>query len=72
MNGSLIKLSEPTLLFGYEQAMQDPRDGLTLFGPLDAGKPYGVRTGVVGTRDGIRRFNAWVGRLQSLLTTLRR
>jgi hypothetical protein len=67
MNSSLIKLPEPTLLFGYEQAMQDPRDGLTLFGPLDAGKPYGVRTGVVGTRDGIRRFNAWVGRLQSLL-----
>jgi hypothetical protein len=29
MNSSLIKLSEPTLLFGYEQAMQDPRDGLT-------------------------------------------
>lgn len=68
MNNNLIKLSEPTLLFGYEQAMQDPRDGLTLFGPLDAGKPYGVRTGVVGTRDGIRRFNTWVGRLQSLIS----
>lgn len=68
MNRNLIKLPEPMLLFGYEQAMQDPRDGLSLFGPLDAGKPYGVRAGVVGTKEGIRRFNSWVTRVQSLLT----
>lgn len=44
--------------------MEDPRDGLTLFGPLDEGKPYGIRAGVLGTKDGIRRFNNWVARIQ--------
>jgi hypothetical protein len=68
MKTTLIKLPEPSLLFGYGQAMEFPRDGLSLFGPLDEGKPYGVRSGVVGTRDGIRRFGAWVNRIQSLLT----
>lgn len=36
----LLKLDEPCLLFQHDQAMEDPRDGLTLFGPLDEGKPY--------------------------------
>ena len=39
--------------------MEDPRDGLTLFGPLDEGKPYGIRHGVIGTADGIRRLKNW-------------
>ena len=39
----LVYLQEPMLLFGYDQPIEDPRDGLSLFGPLDAGKPYGVR-----------------------------
>ena len=60
----LIKLAEPTLLFNHNQAMEDPRDGLTLFGPLDRGKPYGVRAGVVGERAGIERFKRWVAQIQ--------
>lgn len=55
----LINLSEPTLQFHYGQEMEDPRDGLTLFGPLDEGKPYGIQTGVIGTKDSIRRFKNW-------------
>ncbi len=61
---SLVRLPEPTLLFGYGQAMEDPRDGLTLFGPLDKGKPYGIRYGVIGTKDGVRRFSNWVAKIQ--------
>ena len=61
---NLIKLDEPTLLFGHDQAIEDPRDGLTLFGPLDEGKIYGVRAGVIGTQDGIRYYKKWVERLQ--------
>lgn len=60
----LIKLSEPKLLFGYNQALEDPRDGLMLFGPLDQGKPYGIRAGVIGTKEGISRFKAWVYQIQ--------
>jgi hypothetical protein len=57
-------IQEPQLLFNYEQATEDPRDGLTLFGPLEHGKPYGIRFGIVGTPDGIRRFREWVSKAQ--------
>ncbi len=56
----LIKLEEPTLLFDHNQAMEDPRDGLTLFGTFDKAQVYGIRAGVIGTRDGIRRYKDWV------------
>lgn len=61
---SLSRFSEPTLLFGFDQEMEDPRDGLLLFGPLDKGKPEGVCAGVVGTKDGIRRFKEWAKKIQ--------
>src|SRR5207253_9232887 len=47
-------------LFRHDQAMEDPRDGLTLFGPLDESKPYGIKAGVIGTETGIRCFERWV------------
>jgi len=56
----LVKLPEPALLFGYQQSMEDPRDGLTLFGPLEQDKPYGIRFGVIGTRTGIKLLEEWV------------
>lgn len=60
----LVKLEEPCLLFGHNQAVEDPRDGLTLFGPLDEGKPFGIRAGVIGTKDGIRRYKNWAESIQ--------
>lgn len=62
----IIKLVEPSLLFAHGQAMEDPRDGLTLFGPLDKGKPYGIRAGVIGTKEGILRFKKWAEKTQHL------
>ncbi len=44
--------------------MEDPRDGLSLFGPLDQGKPAGIRTGVIGTKKGIEFFRKWVEQIQ--------
>ncbi len=64
----LKKFQEPSLLFNYGQAVEDPRDGLTLFGPLDQGKPYGIRAGVLGTKDGVARFVRWVERIQKPVT----
>ena len=61
----LIHITEPRLRFGYGQAVEDPRDGLMLFGPFARGDVYGIRAGVVGTPDGIRRFKTWVARIQS-------
>src|SRR5207237_1357755 len=65
---SLLKLDEPPLLFKHRQGVEDPRDGLTLFGPLDEGKPYGIRAGVIGTVAGRRRFRRWVEKVQSFIT----
>ncbi len=66
---TLRKLDEPDLLFAHRQALPDPRDGLTIFGPLDEGKPYGIRAGVIGTPDGIKRFQHYVTRLQQPIIT---
>ena len=60
----LIHLPEPTLLFGLGQSIEDPRDGLSLFGPHDSAQTYGVRYGVIGTKTGIRRFVEWVRKIQ--------
>ena len=60
----MLLIDEPRLLFRYEQATEDPRDGLTLFGPLEKGRPYGIRFATVGTPDGIRLFREWVANAQ--------
>jgi hypothetical protein len=59
----LEKLIEPNILFKYDQPMEDPRDGLTLFGPLDEANPFGIRAGVIGTKDGIRKFRNWLRKI---------
>ena len=66
---NLIHLPEPRLSFRHNQSTEDPRDGLTLFGPLDEGKPYGVKVGVIGTRVGIQAFNKWVVWVQQAVFT---
>lgn len=59
----LEKLREPNILFKYDQPMEDPREGLSLFGPLDEGNPFGIRTGIIGTKLGIRRFKNWLAKI---------
>lgn len=54
---------EPAVLFRHRQAVEDTRDGLTLFGPLDEGKVYGIRYGVIGTAEGVGEFKKWVDRI---------
>jgi hypothetical protein len=39
----MLRLLEPKLLLGHNQAIEDPRDGLSLFGPLDVGRTHGIR-----------------------------
>lgn len=67
----LIHIAEPRLRFGYSQPTEDPRDGLMLFGPLAKGNVFGIRAGVVGTEEGIRRFKTWVKRIQSPISCAR-
>jgi hypothetical protein len=67
----LIRIAEPRLRFGFSQPTEDPRDGLMLFGPLAKGNVFGIRAGVVGTPEGIRRFKQWVKRIQSPISCAR-
>ncbi|HKR06409.1 MAG TPA: hypothetical protein VJY62_17370 [Bacteroidia bacterium] len=60
----LINLEEPRVLFGFNQKMEDPRDGLTLFGPLENLKPYGFISGVVSTVDGLIKFKNFLEEIQ--------
>ena len=61
---NLLKLPEPELLFRFGARMEDPRDGLTVFGPLDDGSSYGMRVGVIGTDRGLALYHSWVNRIQ--------
>lgn len=59
----LYKFQEPRLKFAYGQMANDPRDGLTLFGPFDKGKVDNFSVGIVGTDEGIRRTKDWLKRI---------
>jgi hypothetical protein len=50
----LIYIEEPPMLFGNNQRCIDPRDGLSLFGPLSS--IYGIKSGVVATNYGLEIF----------------
>jgi len=62
----MVRIREPRLEFAFGQQLEDPRDGLTMFGPYDRGEggAYGIRAGVIGTKQGIRRFGKWVESIQ--------
>jgi hypothetical protein len=54
--------SEPRVEFRYGQGMEDPHDGLSLFGPYDTdlpSHPRNISYGAIGTRSGLERFSAW-------------
>lgn len=61
----LIRIDEPKLLFGHGQKAEDPRDGLTLFGPIENTKPYGIRNGVLSTKEGLRKFKDYLISIQT-------
>lgn len=60
----LTKIEEPKILFGFSQMMEDPRDGLTIFGPLENLKPYGIISGVVSTKDGLQKFKNFLKEIE--------
>lgn len=58
----LIYIDEPNILFAHEQKCTDARDGLSLFGPLN--QIYGIKTGVVATKDGLIKFKNYLKQIQ--------
>jgi len=48
---NLIHIAEPKLTFGFNQKMEDPRDGLTLFGPFSKNNHLGqISVGIIGSK----------------------
>ena len=61
-------LNEPKLRFGHDQTMEDPRNGLFLFGPLiNNRKPSSMRVGVIGTPRGLSQYREWVRRITAFV-----
>lgn len=57
-------LDEPLIHFGYNQAIEDPRDGLTLFGPFSRTNIPTPKIGVIGTVEGIKIFIEWLRKVE--------
>jgi hypothetical protein len=58
----LLMFAEPRLRFAHDQILDDPKDGLMLFGPPEP--LAGIEYGIIGTDEGIRQFADWSARLQ--------
>ena len=62
----VIHFDEPKLEFGFGQQVEDPREGLMLFGPKEFERnPKVMRIGVVGTPEGIDLFTKWCIRFKA-------
>src|SRR5579883_1639874 len=62
MSSEAILLEEPRLEFRYEQFLEDPHDGLSLFGPYGmevSSHPMSLTIGAIGTPDGLQDFTRW-------------
>ena len=60
---SVTVFDEPQLEFASGEMLEHPRDGLTLFGPVDSKgieKPSHLCYGVVGTKSGVGAFREFV------------
>lgn len=63
-------IPEPTLAFRYGQQLEYSRDGLYLYGPVDACvAPRQIRYGFIGTKDGLERFERWAKQVSSFIAT---
>lgn len=63
----VLVLPEPLLEFRHAQALEDPHDGLSIFGPYDAdlpSHPRNISYGLVGTSSGIDMFGRWAEHLR--------
>lgn len=65
---TIVHIAEPLLRFRFGQKLEYPRDGLYLFGPVDAAAaPRTVRYGVIGTPESLRRFRQWAATVSSFI-----
>jgi hypothetical protein len=66
----LLHVDEPRLEFRYGQELEYSRDGLYLYGPVDATQnPRPIRYGYIGTKAGLARFTRWAEQVSSFIST---
>lgn len=64
-------ISEPNLMFGMNQTCEDPRDGLSMYGPYEKwGNGFGINNysicaGVIGTWEAIKEYSNFVNKLKA-------
>lgn len=64
-------LPEPQLTFGKGQTIASPKDGLFLFGPIEAQvQPGMLRIGVIGTSAGLRHYQNWVEKIHGFIPAM--
>ena len=63
-------IDEPLIHFGYDQPLDDPRDGLTLFGPFSRTNITSARIGIIGTEIGKKMFLEWLNKIESPVKSL--
>ena len=59
----MVYVNEPKLLFAHGQKMEDPREGLSFFGPIEPGIRE-IRSGVVGTSVALDKFLKYIKSIQ--------
>jgi hypothetical protein len=65
---TMTHIEEPMLSFGFNQKAEHPKDGLFLFGPPASNQnPARMDVGVMGTAEGIRRYETWMKSLSGTI-----
>src|SRR5258708_2489914 len=62
MSNPAVWLEESRLEFRYKQSLEDPHDGLSLFGPygIEANShPKNITIGVIGGPESVQAFSRW-------------
>ena len=66
----ILHIDEPKLEFRFGQHLEYSRDGLYLFGPVDAAAtPRSIRYGFIGTKAGLNRFKRWAQQVSAFIGT---
>lgn len=71
-------IEEPSLLFAGNQKANDPRDGLILYGPYEKWgtnfrfNAYSVSAGVIGTKEALEKYKAFVKEIKKPIISNKR
>jgi hypothetical protein len=69
----LIHIREPLLDFGFNQKMEDPRDGLTLFGPYSRGTHGGqINIGIIGPKEQRDYVKSYIEKIHKPVVSLKK